>query len=404
MVGLSRRDYLRWMLTLSGGIWLLFWGLGLRHGLGLFASPLASTLGLNIGSFSLAIAIQNLLWGLCSPICGAIADRYGAGRVALTGVILYAIGLWLMSHSIGGVFIGQMLIGVALAATTFGVVFGAVARVTAPQYQSLSIALVSTAGSVGAFVIVALEGYLLDKYTLAIACAWLALCALSMLFGAAALTEKHRKSTPPLPTLTALAKAIRNNGYILLTIGFFVCGFQVVFIALHLPNYFNEIGLTRANATNALALIGLGNIIGTLLASWLGARVMRKKNILSLIYLLRSLAIIAFLFSDKSVLSAMIFASVLGLLWLSTVPPTSGLVLYFFGAPNMAMLYGIVFVSHQVGSFFGAWLGGVIFRATGSYDAMWWLAVMMGLLAAALHYPIKEQTITAQAQAKTAPA
>ncbi len=396
-VGINRRDYLRWLLTLSGGIWLLFWGMGLRHGLGLFASPLADTLGLNIGSFSLAIAIQNLLWGLFSPLCGAIADRYGAGRVALTGGLLYALGLWLMSHSIGGVFVGQMLIGVALAATTFGVVFGAVSRVTAPRHQSISIAIVSTAGSAGAFVVVALEGYLLEKYTLAIACAFLALCALSMLYGARALAEKHRKSAPPLPTITALARAVRHNGYILLTIGFFVCGFQVVFIALHLPNYFNEIGLSRANATNALALIGLGNIIGTLLAGWLGGRILRKKNLLSLIYVLRSLAIVAFLFSDKSVVAAMVFASAMGLLWLSTVPPTSGLVLYFFGAPNMAMLYGIVFVSHQVGSFFGAWLGGVIFRALGSYDPMWWLAIAMGLLAAALHYPIKEQRGMAEA-------
>lgn len=394
--GIGRRDYLRWMLTLSGGIWLLFWGMGLRHGLGLFASPLTNTLGLNIGSFSLAIAIQNLLWGLFSPLCGAIADRYGAGRVAAVGGLLYALGLWLMSHSIGGVFFGQILIGIALASTTFGVVFGAVSRVAAPQYQSISIALVSTAGSAGAFIVVMLEGYLLEKYSLAMACALLALCALSMLYGARTLAEKHRKSAPPLPTITALAKAMRHNGYILLTIGFFVCGFQVVFIALHLPNYFNEIGLSRANATSALALIGLGNIVGTLLAGWLGARILRKKNLLSLIYILRSVAIVAFLLSDKNVVTAMLFASVMGLLWLSTVPPTSGLVLYFFGAPNMAMLYGIVFVSHQVGSFFGAWLGGVIFRAFGSYDPMWWLAVLMGLLAAALHYPIKEQKIEAK--------
>ena len=394
--GIGRRDYLRWMLTLSGGIWLLFWGMGLRHGLGLFASPLTNTLGLNIGSFSLAIAIQNLLWGLFSPLCGAIADRYGAGRVAAVGGLLYALGLWLMSHSIGGVFVGQMLIGIALAATTFGVVFGAVSRVAAPQYQSISIALVSTAGSAGAFIVVMLEGYLLEKYSLAIACALLALCALSMLYGARTLAEKHRKSAPPLPTITALAKALRHNGYILLTIGFFVCGFQVVFIALHLPNYFNEIGLSRANATSALALIGLGNIVGTLLAGWLGARILRKKNLLSLIYVLRSVAIVVFLLSDKNVVTAMLFASVMGLLWLSTVPPTSGLVLYFFGAPNMAMLYGIVFVSHQVGSFFGAWLGGVIFRAFGSYDPMWWLAVLMGLLAATLHYPIKEQKIATE--------
>ena len=387
----DRRDYARWLLVLSGGIWLLFWGMGLRHGFGLFASPLSSTLGLSMGGFSLAIAIQNLLWGLCSPICGAIADRFGAGRVAFAGGLLYALGLWLMAKSIGGVYIGQILIGIALAATTFGVVFGAVSRLTPPHRQSLSIALVSTAGSAGAFAIVTLESYILAKYTLPIACALLSLCALSMVFGAGAISERKRKSTPPLPAITALAKGARHNSYILLTLGFFVCGFQVVFIALHLPNYFDEIGLSRANATSALALIGLGNIVGTILTGWLGDRIIRKKIILSAIYILRSLTILLFLLADKTTLSAMIFGSVMGLLWLSTVPPTSGLVLYFFGAPNMAMLYGIVFVSHQIGSFCGAWLGGVIFRTFGSYDPMWWFAILLGLLAAALHYPIKEQ-------------
>ncbi len=380
----------RWLFVLAGGIWLLFWGMGLRHGFGLFAAPLSNAVGLSIGSFSLAVAIQNLLWGLASPFCGALADRYGAGRVAALGALCYATGLGLMGHSILGFYSGQMLIGIALAATTFGVVFGALSRAAPPARQAMGLGLVSTAGSVGAFVVVPLEGFALANFELPVACALLALCALSMLPGAFALAERKRSSRPSLPAVKAFAQATRHGSYLLLTTGFFVCGFQVVFVATHLPSYFNDIGLPRSAATTALALIGLGNIFGTLLSGWLGGRIMRKKTILTLIYTLRSVVIVLFLLADKTPLTAAIFASMMGLLWLSTVPPTSGLVLSFFGAPNMAMLYGIVFLSHQIGSFFGAWLGGVIFRTFHSYDPMWWLAVLLGLIAAAFHYPIKE--------------
>ena len=381
----------RWLFVLAGGIWLLFWGMGLRHGFGLFASPLSQTMGLSIGSFSLAIAIQNLLWGLASPFCGALADRYGAGRVAVLGSLCYAVGMLIMGHSILGFYTGQMLVGIALAATTFGVVFGALSRAAPASHQSMSLGIVSTAGSVGAFVVVPLEGFVLSNFELPVAFALLALCALSVLFGAFAISERKRDSRPPLPATAAFARATKHGSYLLLTTGFFVCGFQVVFIAAHLPSYFADIGLPRSMATTALALIGLGNIVGTLLSGWLGGRIMRKKTILTLIYTLRSVVIVLFLLVDKTPLTAAIFASLMGLLWLSTVPPTSGLVLSFFGAPNMAMLYGIVFVSHQFGSFFGAWLGGVIFRFFHSYDPMWWLAVLLGFVAAALHYPIKEQ-------------
>ncbi len=385
-----RGDY-RWLFVLAGGVWLLFWGMGLRHGFGLFAAPLSNTIGLSIGGFSLAIALQNLLWGLASPFCGALADRYGAGRVAALGALCYAAGMGVMGHSILGFYTGQMLIGIALAATTFGVVFGALSRAAPPAHQAMGLGLVSAAGSVGAFAVVLLEGFALSNFELLVACALLALCTLSMLPGAFAIAERKRSSRPPLPATTAFVRATRHGSYLLLTTGFFVCGFQVVFIAAHLPNYFADIGLPRSTATTALALIGLGNIAGTLLSGWLGGRIMRKKTILTLIYILRSAVIVLFLLADKTPLTAAIFASLMGFLWLSTVPPTSGLVLSFFGAPNMAMLYGIVFVSHQLGSFFGAWLGGVIFRTFHSYDPMWWLAVLLGLVAAALHYPIKEQ-------------
>ena len=381
----------RWLFVLAGGTWLLFWGMGLRHGFGLFAAPLSNTIGLSIGSFSLAVAIQNLLWGLASPFCGALADRYGAGRVAVLGALCYAAGMGIMGHSVLGFYSGQMLIGVGLAATTFGVVFGALSRAAPPSHQSMGLGLVSTAGSVGAFAVVPLEGFALANFELPVACALLALCTLSMLPGAFALKERKRPSLPPLRATVALARATRHGSYALLTTGFFVCGFQVVFIAAHLPNYFADIGLPRSTATTALSLIGLGNIAGTLLSGWLGGKIVRKKTILTLIYLLRSVVIVLFLLADKTPVTAAIFASLMGFLWLSTVPPTSGLVLSFFGAPNMAMLYGVVFVSHQLGSFFGAWLGGVIFRAFHSYDPMWWLAVLLGLVAAALHYPIKEE-------------
>ena len=381
----------RWLFVLAGGIWLLFWGMGLRHGFGLFAEPLSNTLGLGIGSFSLAIAMQNLLWGLASPFCGVLADRYGAGRVAVLGALCYAAGMAVMGHSILGFYTGQMLIGIALAAATFGVVFGALSRAAPPARQSMALGLVSTAGSVGAFAVVPLQGWTLSNFELPVACGLLAMCALSMLPGAFALREKRHASHPPLPATEAFARATRHGSYLLLTTGFFVCGFQVVFIAAHLPSYFADIGLPRSTATTALALIGLGNIAGTMLSGWLGGGIMRKKTILTFIYAMRSAVIILFLMVDKTPLTAMIFAGSMGLLWLSTVPPTSGLVLSFFGAPNMAMLYGIVFLSHQIGSFFGAWLGGVIFRYFGSYDPMWWLAVVMGFVAAALHYPIRER-------------
>ena len=394
----ERGEY-RWLFVLAGGVWLLFWGMGLRHGFGLFAAPLSNTIGLSIGGFSLAIAIQNLLWGLASPFCGALADRYGAGRMAAAGALCYAAGLALMGHSVLGFYTGQMLVGVALAASTFGVVFGALSRTAPPARHSMGLGLVSAAGSVGAFAVVPLQGFALANFELSVACTLLALCALSMLPGAFALSERKRASLPPLPAMAAFARATSHGSYILLTTGFFVCGFQVVFIAAHLPSYFADIGLARSVSTTALALIGLGNIFGTILSGWLGARIMRKKTILTLIYTLRSLVIVLFLLVDKTPLTAMIFASLMGLLWLSTVPPTSGLVLSFFGAPNMAMLYGIVFVSHQIGSFFGAWLGGVIFRAFQSYDPMWWLAVLLGFIAAILHYPIKEQRALAPSMA-----
>ena len=388
---LGYRSEHRWLFVLAGGIWLLFWGMGLRHGFGLFAAPLSNAVGLSIGGFSLAIALQNLLWGLASPFCGALADRYGAGRMAVLGAVCYAAGMAIMGNSVLGFYTGQMLIGVALAAATFGVVFGALSRAAPPARRSMALGLVSMAGSVGAFAVVPLEGFALANFELPVACALLAMCALSMLPGAFALAEKKRSSRPALPATRAFTQATRHGSYLLLTTGFFVCGFQVVFIAAHLPSYFADIGLPRSAATTALVLIGLGNIVGTVLSGWLGGRIVRKKTILTFIYTMRSVVIVLFLLADKTPLTAMIFAGLMGLLWLSTIPPTSGLVLSFFGVPNMAMLYGIVFLSHQIGSFFGAWLGGVIFRVFGSYDPMWWLAALLGLAAAALHYPIEER-------------
>jgi len=378
------------------GASVLALNMGTRQTFGLFLEPITQDFGIGRGNFALAIAVQNLIWGLLTPVFGVLADRYGTARWLILGGVLYICGLLIMAlgdsvlalHLGGGV-----LVGIAVAACGFPMVLSAVARSVPPERRSLALGITSAGGSVGQFLLLPFTQITIGW--LGWVGALLVLAALSALIVplAAALAGK------PSPALSgglslgaAVTEARRHRGYQLLNGGFFVCGFHVAFIATHLPAYINTFGLDPIIGASALGTIGFFNIIGGLLAGYLGGRY-RKKYLLSGIYLARVVTIILFMISPKTELAVWMFSASFGLLWLSTVPLTSGLVGDIFGARYMATLFGIVMLSHQMGSFFGAWLGGISYDMTGSYDAVWMVAVVLGLLAAALHWPIADRPV-----------
>ena len=379
---------LRWLLLCSGGI-LLAVSLGIRQSFGLFLPDFLQVYAAGAGTFSLAIALQNLTWGLLAPLFGLWADRRGAVQVVVVGVICYTAGLLLMGLGLslpGGLLAGQFMIGLGMSGCGFSVVFGAVARAVPQRRLSMALGLVSAGGSLGQFVVPALVGPLLQAlswegvlYVLAGMTALLVLPAMGLREHPEALASPRPWSLRDFP----------GRDYGLLSAGFFVCGLQVVFIITHMPAYLVEQGLPRVYAAWTLAFIGLFNIPGTLACGWLGDR-LRKKNILSTIYVLRSVVILGFLALPVQGSTALLFGALMGLLWLGTVPLTSGLVAQLCGADRLATFYGITFLSHQLGSFCGAWLGGVVRDWSGDYQLMWLLVGLMGLLAAALHYPIRE--------------
>ncbi|HEY9538880.1 MAG TPA: MFS transporter [Kiloniellaceae bacterium] len=383
------------LVVIAAGCLLAVLSFGIRSSFGLFLAPMSADFGWGREVFAVAIAIQNLVWGVSQPVAGALADRYGAGRVLAIGALIYAAGLWLMADaSTPGMLTlsAGVLVGVGVAGASFAIVLAAFARLMPEDKRSWALGLGTAAGSAGQFFVVPLGQSFISAYGWSTALTLLAVLALVMVPLAAALAGRSDRSGLHQSVGSALKEAFAHPSYNLLTLGFFVCGFHVAFIQIHLPAYITDKGLDAGLAAWALALVGAANIVGAFGAGLLGGRY-SKKYLLSLLYLLRAIAIALFVLLPISPVSVLVFAAVIGLLWLSTVPLTSGLVAQFFGTRHMAMLFGIVFFSHQVGSFLGVWLGGYFFDLTGSYDIVWWSGVVLGVLAAVVHWPIREEAV-----------
>ena len=376
--------------------------MGIRHGFGLWLQPMTMERGWTRETFSFAIAVQNLAFGMAGPLVGMWADRFGAFRVLLACGVLYAIGLVLMGLSSTGLaFTGSagLLIGVAQSGSTYAVVFGVIARNVAPEKRSWAMGVAAAAGSFGQFLMVPLEAWLIAHLGWQTALFVLGAAALGVLPLALGLKEPAGAIAKGGQSVSAaLREAFAYPSFRLLMAGYFVCGFHLLFIGVHMPSYLKDKGLDPGVATVALALIGLFNIFGSYAAGTLGNR-FPKRYILAVIYALRSVAILAFVALPVTPWSVYVFASVMGLLWLSTVPTTNALVAQIFGAKYLSMLSGFVFLSHQVGSFLGAWLGGKLYDALGSYDAMWAISVALGIFAALVNLPVRETAIRREAVA-----
>lgn len=381
------------VLILAGGLISLL-AMGSRAAFGLFLEPVSSDLGWGREVFSLALALQNIIWGLAQPFASMIADKYGSGRTLFASALVYAAGLFLMSQTSTAMelhFSAGLLIGLGLAGTGFGVVLGSVGRAVSEEKRSMALGIVGASGSLGQFLMVPLGQAFLSTYGWSVALMLIAVCSLIMLPAAAGVTGKAEDSgsVGAASLSSAIREAAGNGSYWLLFSGFFVCGFHVAFIAVHLPAYIADQHMDPKYGAIALSIVGFFNVIGSLLAGYLGGRY-SKKYLLSGLYLTRAALFLGFFLIPISPVTIMIFAGALGLLWLSTVPLTSGLVAVLFGPKYMTTLFGFIFFSHQVGSFLGVWLGGVVFDHFGSYDAIWWLSVALGLLSALFHWPIRE--------------
>lgn len=367
---------------------------GVRSSFGLFTLPLTEELGLSRETYAMAIAIQNLAWGIAQPFAGGFADRYGTGRTLAVGGLIYAVGMALMAVTTTGPMLyltAGVITGVGVAVASFSVVMAAFGRSVAPEKRSFVFGIATAASSMGQFIFAPLSQTFIASFGWETTALYLA--AILLLVIPLAFALRGRAESVPgeadIPFMQALARASGHGSYRLLVIGFFVCGFHLAFITVHMPAYLVECGLTPAVGSWSIAIVGLFNIVGSLGAGWLGQR-FPKQIMLSVIYFLRALAIAAFVFLPVSEFTAYAFAAVMGVLWLSTVPLTAGLVSLFFGPRYMGLLYGIAFLSHQIGSFFGVWLGGYVYDVTGSYNLVWYLGIILGLASAAIHLPINE--------------
>jgi MFS family permease len=374
---------------------------GPRSALGFFLTPLSQAHGWGRDVFAFALAIQNLLWGIGQPFAGAIADRFGTVRVLGAGAILYALGLALMAKAATPGLLdlsAGVLIGFGLSGCSFNIVLAAFGKLVPESWRSLSLGAGTAAGSFGQFLFSPLGVLLIDLYdwqTALLIFAALMLLILPLSFVLATPRASAPAAVGDVPSQSirqSLAEAFGHRGYVLLVLGFFTCGFQLAFITVHLPSYLVDRGLSAEVGGWTLATVGIFNIVGSLAAGWLGGR-MSKPYLLSAIYFARALAIAAFVVLPASTPATLAFGAAMGLLWLSTVPPTSGLVALMFGTRWLAMLFGFAFFSHQVGGFLGVWLGGILFERTGSYDAVWWLAVLFGMLSAVINLPIVEKPV-----------
>lgn len=373
--------------------------MGIRHGFGLWLQPVTQSQGWSRETFAFAIAIQNLAWGVSGIFAGMLADRFGAFRVIVGGALLYALGLIGMAVASTPLMFSitaGVLIGMAQAGTTYAVIYGVIGRNISAEKRSWAMGIAAAAGSFGQFLMVPTEGFLISSLGWQNALVVLGIASLMMVPLAWGLREPGLAASRAIrreqTIWQALQEAFKYPSFQLLMAGYFVCGFQVVFIAVHMPSYLKDKGLSPEVAGYALALIGLFNIFGTYAAGVLGQR-LPKKNILAFIYLARAAAISVFLLAPLTPMSVYIFSSVMGLLWLSTVPVTNAAVAQIFGVAHLSMLSGFVFFSHQIGSFMGVWLGGYLYDRTGNYDVVWYIAIALGVLAALVNLPIKEKAI-----------
>ena len=373
--------------------------MGIRHGFGLWLQPITQAQGWTRETFAFAIAIQNLSWGVFGIFAGMVADRFGASRVIIGGAVLYALGLAGMALSpTGGLFTltAGVLIGAAQAGTTYAVIYGVIGRNISADKRSWAMGVAAAAGSFGQFLMVPIEGFLISSLGWQQALLVLAGAVLLIMPLALGLRESSFSGGPAAKReqtiFQALREAFKYPSFQLLMAGYFVCGFQVVFIGVHMPSYLKDKGLSPQVAGYALALIGLFNVFGTYIAGSLGQTIAKKK-ILATIYFSRAVVIAVFLVVPLSPASVYIFASVMGLLWLSTVPPTNAVVAQIFGIQHLSMLSGFIFFSHQIGSFLGVWLGGYMYDRTGNYDMVWYIAIALGIFAGLVNLPVRETPI-----------
>lgn len=397
--------------------------MGVRHGFGLWLQPITAEMQWSRQDFSIALAIQNLAWGVFGILVGMVADRYGAFRVLFAGAGCYALGLLGMAYAptplLFAVFAG-VLLGLAQACTTYAVVYGVIGRQIPVEKRSWAMGVTAAAGSFGQFLMLPVEGRLIEWLGWQDALVVLAVVVLAIIPLALGLREpgmaaaRQRQAVAQGLSLgqtntqwgeqsigQALREAFAYRSFLLLTAGYFVCGFQVVFIGVHMPSYLKDFQMPAHVATYSLALIGLFNIFGTYISGWLGQTLPRRK-ILAFIYAARAVAIAIFLWAPLSPLSVYMFSAVIGMLWLSTVPPTNAMVAQIFGVRHLSMLAGIVFFSHQVGSFLGVWLGGYLYDRTGSYDIVWYIAIALSVFAVAMNWPVDERPIERQAMRASA--
>ena len=374
-------------------------GNGVRTSFGLFTLPMTADLGLSREQWGMAMAIQNLAWGVTQPFAGAFADRVGTARTVAFGAVIYALGVLGMAFSPDAglmTLTAGVVTGVGIAICSFSVVMAAFGRSVPPEKRSLIFGVATAASSFGQFAFAPISQGFINAFGWQSALLYLGMALLLIIPLSFAL--RGRTENPvghaDLPFMEALAKAWGHGSYKLLVIGFFVCGFHLAFINVHMPAYLVQCGLSPEVGSWTIAVIGLFNIVGSLLAGYLGGK-LPKQLLLATIYFLRAVAIGAFLLIPVSEITAYAFAAAMGLLWLSTVPLTAGLVTLFFGARYMGMLYGVAFFSHQLGSFVGVWLGGYVYDQTGSYSLVWYLGIVLGLASAALHIPINERSVPA---------
>ena len=385
--------------VLACGALIVTLSMGIRHGFGLWLQPITQAQGWTRESFAFALAVQNLSWGLFGIFAGMAADRFGAFRVLVVGAALYGLGLVgmaLSTSTLGFALTTGVLIGAAQAGTTYAVVYGVIGRQIPAERRSWAMGVAAAAGSFGQFLMVPVEGWLIESLGWQNALLILSVAVLLVAPLATGLREPgFAGSAPPKreQSIThALREAFQYRSFQLLMAGYFVCGFQVVFIGVHMPSYLKDHGLAPQVASYALALIGLFNVFGTYAAGVLGQR-LAKRHILAFIYLGRAVAIGIFLWAPLTPMSVYIFSAVMGLLWLSTIPPTNAAVAQIFGVAHLSMLSGFVFFSHQIGSFLGVWLGGLLYDRTGSYDIVWYLAIALGVFAALVNLPVRETPI-----------
>ena len=387
-----------WQVLVCGAA-IVTLSMGIRHGFGLWLQPITQAQGWTRETFAFAIAVQNLSWGLFGIFAGMIADRFGAFRVIIAGAVLYALGLAGMALAATGMLFtlsAGVLIGAAQAGTTYAVIYGVIGRNISAEKRSWAMGVAAAAGSFGQFLMVPTEGFLISSLGWQEALLVLSAAVLLIVPLAFGLREKSTPGAAPVKReqtiVQALAEAFKYPSFQLLMAGYFVCGFQVVFIGVHMPSYLKDKSLPPEVASYALALIGLFNVFGTYAAGALGQR-MPKKNILAGIYFARALVIAIFIAAPLTPLSVYIFSAVMGTLWLSTVPPTNAAVAQIFGIQHLSMLSGFIFFSHQIGSFMGVWLGGYLYDRTGSYDIVWYLSIALGIFAGLVNLPVRETPI-----------